>query len=468
MFKEEIKIFLKGGSGKVGLALFTLLLALSLYVIASFPLDFGVRYWNNPSYWADYPITVPPAWYNFFSDNPKPEHKIISAEEKSFDNNLQLSFRFKQVYDDFPSFISLRLGKFTLNSLNPLTLELYLKRPDSEFILLKRQILTSSFEGNPPFNLYFDEPLRISLTADPDVSFEISSFLSRKYNFKILQTELLSKGAHVALFGKPEKDILIPLKGDYEIVVNLKLSDPKDKVGEARLILGGGVYGLMGTDSLGRDLFVGLLFGFPVALFIGAVVSFLVALIGTFNGIISGYMGGKSDTLIQRASDILANMPLLPLLIFLTFVLGQKLWLVMLILIVFGWPGLTILIRSMVLQIKSFQFIEAAQALGSTRGRIILKHIFPQTAPFVFAQMIFSVPGAILAEAALSFLGLGDPSLPTWGQILELGFRRGGIYSGYWWWILPPGILIMITAFTFLLIALALEPLVNPRLRRIK
>ncbi len=108
----------------------------------------------------------------------------------------------------------------------------------------------------------------------------------------------------------------------------------------------------------------------------------------------------------------------------------------------------------------------AASALGASRRHIMLRHIFPQTAPFVLAQLIFSTPSAILAEAALSFLGLGDPSLPTWGQILEHGFRNGGVYVGYWWWVVPPGLLIVLTALTFVLIALALEPIVNPRLRR--
>ena len=119
----------------------------------------------------------------------------------------------------------------------------------------------------------------------------------------------------------------------------------------------------------------------------------------------------------------------------------------------------------MVLQIRTGQIIEASQVLGASNSWIMLRHIFPQTAPFVFAQMIFFTPAAILAEAGLSFLGLGDPSIPTWGQILEQGFRTGAVYQGYWWWILPPGLLIVITALTFALLALALEPVINPKLR---
>ena len=232
--------------------------------------------------------------------------------------------------------------------------------------------------------------------------------------------------------------------------------------------MGGSVYGVMGSDALGRDLAVGLLFGFPVALFIGLLASTLTTASGTALGIASGYLGGWVDTVIQRLSDIVANIPLLPILIFMVFVFGSNLFLIILLLVAFSWPGLTILIRSMVLQLRTGQFVEASRALGASPARIMFRHIFPQTAPFVFAQMIFFTPAAILAEAGLSFLGLGDPSIPTWGQILEQGFRTGAVYVGYWWWVLPPGLLIVVTAVTFALLALGMEPVVNPRLRSMR
>jgi len=139
---------------------------------------------------------------------------------------------------------------------------------------------------------------------------------------------------------------------------------------------------------------------------------------------------------------------------------------ILLVLVAFSWPGLTILVRSMVLGLASGSEVEAARALGASTGRILRYHVFPHTAPFVVTQLIFFVPAAILAEAGLSFLGLGDPSLPTWGQILEDGFRTGAVFLGYWWWVLGPGVALVITSVTFMLIAIALEPIVNPRLRR--
>ena len=236
----------------------------------------------------------------------------------------------------------------------------------------------------------------------------------------------------------------------------------------AKVVVGGDVFGGMGSDSQGRDLFVGLLFGFPVALFIGLLASTLTTTIGASLGIMSGYLGGWVDTAIQRLADVVANVPLLPILIFMVIVLGSNLLLIILVLVAFSWPGLTILIRSMVLQLRAGQLVEATKALGASQRRVMLRHIFPQTAPYVFAQMIFFTPAAILAEAGLSFLGLGDPSIPTWGQILEQGFRTGAVYVGYWWWVLPPGLLIVLTAMAFVLLALAVEPVLNPRLRTMR
>ena len=221
----------------------------------------------------------------------------------------------------------------------------------------------------------------------------------------------------------------------------------------------------MGTDALGRDLAAGLLYGLPVALLIGIATSTVSTILGMSLGMTSGYAGGWIDLLIQRAADIVANIPVLPLLIFLVFIGGSKLWLILLVLVAFSWPGLTIMVRTMVLQLKTGLEVESAKALGASSFRVVSRHILPHAASYVLAQLVFFAPSAILAEAGLSFLGLGDPSIPTWGQILEYGFRTGAVFLGYWWWVIPPGLLIVLTAVTFMFLALGLEPVVDPRLR---
>ncbi|MEM2757596.1 MAG: ABC transporter permease, partial [Sulfolobales archaeon] len=224
----------------------------------------------------------------------------------------------------------------------------------------------------------------------------------------------------------------------------------------------------------GMDLSKSLLYGITLALLIGVVTSENNAAEGALAGIFSGYYGGVIDEVVQRICDVLNNIPMLPLLIFFMFVVRMSedlrkvvppLLVIVLVLVVFGWAGIAIIVRSMVLSIKSQQFIEASLAVGSSNIRVMLNHILPQVAPFVFAQMMFFTPSAILSEAALSLLGLSDPSIPTWGQILESAYMNQAMYLGYWWWIVPPGLLIMYSAITFVFIAQGLEPVVEPRLR---
>ena len=249
--------------------------------------------------------------------------------------------------------------------------------------------------------------------------------------------------------------------------VRIAVADPTDTVAEVGAVVGGSVYGVFWAPipvaGTSRE---GLLFGLPVALPSASSAAVVSTAIGTGLGLVSGYKGGQIDLVIQRTADIVNNVPLLPLLIFMVFVLGSQLWLIMLVLVAFCWPGLTIPIRSMILGLEAARrWRRRARSAPRTR-HIILRHILPHTAPFVVTQLIFSVPAAILAEAGLSFLGLGDPSLPTWGQVLENGYRTGAVYLGYWWWVGAPGLLIILTAVTFMLLSLALEPIVNPRLRR--
>jgi len=258
-----------------------------------------------------------------------------------------------------------------------------------------------------------------------------------------------------------------PLNGVCRFIISIQLTSPQDTIDMVTLAVVGRAYGIMGTDFDGRDLAQGLLFGFPVALAIGFITSAIVSLIGMILGVASGYYGGIVDEAVQRTADVLGNIPLLPLLILFTFITPSNLRLqaLVLTLIVFGWAGLAIIVRSTVLSIKSEQYVEAARALGASNARIIFRHIVSQVFPYVVAQMIFFVPTAILTEAGLSLLGLGDPSIPTWGQILSRVLDKGAV-SIAWWWILPPGLLVVISAVTLVLIALALEPVVDPRLRR--
>lgn len=259
------------------------------------------------------------------------------------------------------------------------------------------------------------------------------------------------------------------LKGRYVITVAFLVKVPKGvdlpqfKVERARVL---GVYGLMGTDVQGRDLWPALVYGLRWALIIGITVAVISTLIGVMYGVISGYMGGYVDLVMTRVAQVVYSLPVLPLLIILTYFFGPNIWNVVLILIAFGWVGIVFTVRSMVLQIKENLYVEAARAIGASSWRIIFRHVFPQILPYTFASIALSVPGAILAEAGLSFLGLGDPNIVTWGKILHSAQASGAVLKGAWWWVIPPGLGIAIVGMTFVFIGYALDRILNPRLIR--
>lgn len=458
---------------KIGVFFLFIVIVASIYTLITFPLDYGVRYWNNPKYWVDNPKAAMPQWVNSFLGGCLLDHQIISTTipQRSYPSGIYYMKFYEHVFDlkvdQFPTFLTLKLEKIVYYSSRTPTIKLFVTRPDNKTIELYRLVVEAPLPAEqPPFVRYVEEPKRILLSGEIQLSYFLSEFLLKEYNITFEPSEVTKIGYEKVIFGEPYGDNFRPLKGKYIFTILLYALDSRDQIGRTTIIIGGQIYGFMGTDALGRDLSQGLLFGFPIALLIGFITSVLTTIIGASLGIIGGYMGGRLDDAIQRISDIMNNLPQLPLLIFLTFVFGGRLWVIVTVLVAFGWSTLVIVVRSMILQIKSSSFIEAAISLGASKWRIMAKHIFPQVAPYILSQMIFYTPSAILSEAALSFLGLGDPSIPTWGQILEYGFRNGAVFLGYWWWILPPGLLIVFSAVTFVFIALGLEPVVNPKLKR--
>lgn len=474
---ESFRVFIRSVVSKVGLAFLFIMVAVSVYVILTMPLDFGVRYWNNPSYWADYPKTVPPEWVNFISPVKLMPHTVLSVSKPSATEVgvKHYVIRYRHYYDQLPQTIVVKLINITYYSPSPPIIDLYVKRPDGrEVYVLTVQVDSPTYLEKAPYR----RTLRLDLTGRTEVATSLSKFLREYFNIGISSVDILQRKAEIKiLMGEPaspeDLDFNI-LKGGYAFDIAIRYFDERDYIEEVEVVLMGRCYGFMGTDYLGRDLAQVLLYGFPVALLIGVVTSLVTTVIGTAAGIVSGYYGGLVDEVIQRVSDVLNNIPLLPLLIFFTFVVRMSeelrrtispLTVIVIILIVFGWAGLAIIIRSMVLSIKSQPFVEAALAVGASGFRIMFRHILPQVAPYVFAQMMFFTPSAILSEAALSLLGLSDPAIPTWGQVLQSAYVNHAMYLGQWWWVVPPGVLIMYAAITFVFLAQGLEPVVEPRLR---
>ena len=256
------------------------------------------------------------------------------------------------------------------------------------------------------------------------------------------------------------------LKGGYLFLANVYGVDEQVEIFNSKLILGGKAFGLMGTDELRRDLMVGLLWGTPLALFIGIAVAVGSVVVGLIYGVYAGFKGRKTDEALMRFNDVIYALPALPFLIILAVTISNSIFMMVGFLMIFSWVGIAKVSRSMALQIKTKQYVEASKIMGQKNSRIIFKHIIPQLLPYTFASIAISVPAAITTEAGLSFLGLGDPTFPTWGQILHDANTFGAAARGLWWWIVPPGIMIAITGLSFVFIGNALDSIINPKLKK--
>ncbi len=226
----------------------------------------------------------------------------------------------------------------------------------------------------------------------------------------------------------------------------------------------------LGTDDAGRDLWAELIYGARISLAVGFLAGFIAMFVGSLFGTTAGYFGGWIDNLLMRTTDVLLVIPDLPLMLVLVATLRQmNLHVSPLVVIIFVigllyWTSTARLIRSQVLTIKERQYVARARAIGAGNGHIILKHILPQIMPLIVANTVLVISTAILVESGLAFLGLGDPTQPSWGTILNFAFDRNAITNGAWWFYLPPGLAIVWVSLGCVLLGNVLEEMLNPRL----
>lgn len=468
---ESLKEILEGLSrskaGVTGLAMIFLFLAVSIYVVALVPVS-EMEKWNRLDLWLDNPPSAPPRWTSLFTRKSMPETTIIEAKgtraiplgEASGIYIIESSIRYDFHYDDFPSSLILSISA-TYYGRQP-SIHVVWEKPDGSRITLIDYILPS-LPGEPPFTV----TRKFYLSTDSDVKMRLSSYIYEEAGLAQPPEEITPEKV---LFSKITSETRLervkPLKGLYRLRVSVRGFNERDSLDSVRLSIGGKVHGLIGTDSYRRDLLVGILWGTPIALLVGLLTAAISTFSGLTLGAISGFYLGRVDEVIQRFTDFMMSIPALPILILLSFLLRPSVWNIILLLALFGWMGVCKVARSMAMQLREEAYVEAARSLGASNMWIIVHHIMPQLLPYMFAQAALAVPSAIISEAALSFLGLGDPTIVTWGKILHDAQIAGAAVNNYWWWVVTPGVLIALVALSFSLLGNALDRILQPKLRR--
>ena len=222
----------------------------------------------------------------------------------------------------------------------------------------------------------------------------------------------------------------------------------------------------LGTDNIGRDLLSQLLTGARIAFLVGISAAFMSIVFGTLIGMVAGYAGRITDSLLMRLADMIMVMPSLLVVLLMASFFGQlNIWIIVLLIALFRWPGVSRVIRSQTLSLKERPFIDMARVAGASHLRIIFRHILPNVLPMALLYMTFRVTSAIIVEAALAFLGFGDPNTVSWGMMLQWVWKTGHMFQAPYW-LLPPGICISLITLSFYMMGRAMEEVLDPRLRK--
>ncbi len=222
---------------------------------------------------------------------------------------------------------------------------------------------------------------------------------------------------------------------------------------------------LLGTDNQGRDVLAYLVNGARSSLMVGLTATIISMVLGTIIGIAAGYLGGWIDNLLMRVTDFFLVLPWLPFCMVLAAILGNSVWNIILVIGLTGWSSTARVIRAQTLSVKEQQYVERTVSIGAKKGYIMMKHILPNVFPLVFSEGILIVSSSILTETSLAFLGLGDPTNPSWGTMLNDAYSTGAMTVGAWWDFITPGICVILVALGFTLMGYAFDEILNPKLK---
>ncbi len=452
--KQVFREVLRSKTGVIGIILLLFITSLALLTPFVAPFDIAKK-WNDIQWWSDNPVLAAPGWMTIIM--PDKYSTTIILDEFSSTTTQQGDIRiitltgsFRYSFRNFPSEIKLVLDADY--EVQKPQIRITLSRPDGEDIVI--------FQGLPNKGENI-----VNLSLDPQSQDLIVSYLFS--NFGVAPSAVYPE---VVLFAVKDANMndrmkASVLRGIYRLNIDVIAFDDKTDV-KPRLYVYGNAFGLFGTDAFRRDLIVGIMWGAPIALAFGTIAAVVTVLLQVIIGAAGTWFGTRSDELVQRAADFFLIIPVLPILILVNIIYGINIWALLGWVILFSLVGVSSKVaRSMVLQIREEQYIEAAISYGASKKRMLFLYILPRMLPYMFALIALSAPIYIFLEAALSFLGLGDPNIPSWGRILGDAYGEGALYLGYWWWVIFPALMIILVSLGFTLLAYSFDKVVNPRLR---
>jgi peptide/nickel transport system permease protein len=443
--KNSFRELLRYPSAVVGLGIILLLLLVAVYAVVAIPYRTAITLWRGgEDVWYRNPKYAPPAWINLFQSKKEP----VSFAVNSVDGTMQktvtpgaqgtgttdISYSFDFQYDDYPQ-------------------EMFL-------------YFTTQYAEKQPFaSVVWYTPdgrkIRIDdLALESKETVPISQDRRLQQRLKVPQEEVIP-----ALFNDPKTGQI--LKGTYKLQITGTTFEPNSTI-DAEFVFHGQLFGLAGTDMARRDLMLPLLWGTPVALAFGILAALFTLVATLVIAAVGTWYGGWVDEMIQRITEVNLVLPFLSILIMVGTFYSRSIWVIL---------GVTVLLSIFTAQIKSYRaifmqvkesaYIEAARAYGASNSRIIFQYMIPRMIPLLIPGLVSAVPAYVFLEASLAVLGLGDPVLPTWGKVINDAETNGALYKGYYYWIIEPAVLLMITGFGFAMLGFALDRVFNPRLRDI-
>lgn len=222
----------------------------------------------------------------------------------------------------------------------------------------------------------------------------------------------------------------------------------------------------LGTDNFGRSVLGLIVAGARISLLVGFAATLGAVLIGASVGLAAGYFSGtKIDTMLNAVTNWFLVLPWIVLAIVLASILGPTLLNIIIVIAITSWASTARLVRAQTLSVKERPYVERSRALGGGHWHVATRHVLPNVFPVLFANAVLIVAIAILSETTLSILGLGDPNATSWGRIIEEAFTHGALTAGYWWWLIPPGVAIVLVTLSFTMCGYALDEILNPKLR---